>query len=84
MWSVRADRFHRTRLPPDDGCNLVRAGVPDTIAMNLTSHKNRAVFDRNSIVDEADLRTGVAKLAEHLNPALKSPKGTRGGQLRIQ
>jgi integrase len=43
--------------------NLVRAGIPETVAMEMTGHRTRAVFKRYTIVDEGMLREAAEKLA---------------------
>jgi integrase len=46
--------------------NMKRAGVQDKIAMQISGHKTRSVFDRYNIIDEADIGDAAKKLDEYL------------------
>jgi integrase len=46
--------------------NLIKAGVAEKVAMELSGHKTRAVFDRYSIVNDDDLAEAVDKVTAHL------------------
>jgi integrase len=76
-WKTACKKSGLERIIPHDlrrcaARNLSRAGIPESVAMEITGHKTRSMYRRYRIVDERDLREATERLQAHLEELPKS------------
>jgi integrase len=71
--NVRGRLFHDLRRTAVR--NMVRAGVPQSIAMSISGHKTVSMFMRYNITSASDQIDALRKTAAHLALQPKKPEG---------
>ena len=58
---------------------MVRAGVPAAVAMMITGHRTRSVFERYNIVDQSEFEIVGDKMNEYLTENAHGEHGEGAG-----
>jgi integrase len=55
--------------------NMIRAGIPEKVAMEITGHRTRKTFERYHIVSNRDIREVATKMEGYLGNQISTTTG---------
>ncbi len=64
--------------------NMIRTGVPERVAMAISGHKTRSVFDRYNILNEEDLKKASQRVKRYHDERVILQNGLNLGTVEAQ